>query len=363
MSQVITQSSRDSKQEGEINPSLPLVVMLLLAIVILILSFCLEVLIQYEANIFHLVEISIISIILSIWQLIEVLVLKIYPQHRQIEFIRGLLILQISALLLRVLILLIESWPWREHSNDFGSGFGLIPLAFSTYYIAHFVGLNLLTLGFFSAREQFAQEQLSVARTAEVRLRERERILHELHDGFGSQLVAARIHVQRKGLLQDEAVKIFNECIADLHLIVDVMKEDVLLLHDALVNLWFRLDRRLQNSALKLRVNLDVKTVPLISQETIIQILRIVQEAISNAMQHSGATEIELNAVYSNEQLLISISDNGRGFDESVRLSGNGVRSMKRRAKEIGAQLDLKSDHGAIVQLRLKLDQEDLLLP
>ena len=355
MSQIITQFFKRSNKSDQINPSLPLIVTAVLAIAILILSFCLEVLIQYKANIYHLAEISIVSITLSAWQLIEIILSKFIQHKSQIKIIRGLLILQGGILLLRGGILLIQSSSWTENPYDFGSDAILISLVFSACYIAHFVGLNLLILGFFSASEKVAQEQALIAKTTESKLRERERLIHELHDGFGSQLVAARVHAQREGLSQDETVKIFNECIADLHLIVDVMKDDVLSLHDALVDLRFRLDRRLQSSAVKLSVNLDVKTIPPLSQEAIIQILRIVQEAISNAIQHSGATEVALNAVYSNQQLLVAISDNGKGFNLSNQLSGNGVRNMRRRAHEIGAQFDLKSGHGACVELRLKI--------
>ena len=358
MNEEIDQFFTKSKQELRRSEFTPLLTIFVLAVAILILGFCLEILIQFRGNYHHQLEISLVLVALAVWQGVEIFFIKAGKSSRRTFVMGFLLAFQICVLSSRTIILLLEGERWGPHQDGGGAPSTELLLAYGFFYIVHFCVLTLITFGHFSASQNLAQEQLSLAKVTETRLRERERLLQELHDGFGSQLVAARVHAQREALSQNEAVKIFNECIADLHLIVDVMKTDVISLHDALVDLRFRLDRRLQSSNLKLRVDFDVKAVPFIEQDAIIQILRIIQEAISNAIQHSGATEISLNASYSKNELVVEIRDNGTGFLPSANTPGNGMRNMNRRADDIGAELSFRTDHGAVVEIRLRLGRK-----
>ena len=276
MNEDIDQFFTEPKKEVRRSEFTSLLTIFILAVAILILGFCLEILIQFRANYHHQLEISLLLVTLSVWQGIEMLFLKAGERCRRIFVMSFLLAFQIFVLLSRAIILLLEGERWGPHQDGGGAPSTDFLFIYGFFYVVHFCGLTLMTFGYFSASEKLAQDHLSVAKVTETRLRERERLLQELHDGFGSQLVAARVHAQREGLSQNDAVKIFNECIADLHLIVDVMKTDVVSLNDALVDLQFRLDRRLQSSNLKLRVDFDVKTVPFIEQDAIIQILRII---------------------------------------------------------------------------------------
>ena len=352
------QSITTSKQEARKHEFTPLLTIFILAVAILILGFCLEILIQFRANYHHQLEISLVLVTLAVWQGIEIFLIKAGKPGRRTLVMGLLLAFQICVLLSRSIILLLEGERWGPYQDGGGAPSTQLLFVYGVFYVVHFCVLTLITFGHFSASEKLAQEHLSVAKVTESRLRDRERLLQELHDGFGSQLVAARVHAQREGLSQDEAVKIFNECIADLHLIVDVMKTDVISLHDALVDLRFRLDRRLESSNLKLCVDLDVKAVPFIEQDAIIQILRIIQEAISNAIQHSRATQISLTAGYLKNELVVEIHDNGIGFGPSANISGNGMRNMKRRAHAIGAELCFRTDRGAVVEIRLRLGRQ-----
>ena len=359
MNEKVIQVFTNSKQEARKSPVTPLLTIFILAIVILILGFCLEILVQFRVNYYHQLEISLILLTLAVWQGMEVFFLKIVKPSRRMFFMRFLVTFQICLLLLRAILLLLEGERWGGPQGDHGAPSIELLFVYGFFYVGHFCVLTLITFGHFSASERLAQDRLSVAKVTESRLRERERLLQELHDGFGSQLVAARVHAQREGLSQNQTVKIFNDCIADLHLIVDVMKADAISLHDALVDLRFRLDRRLQSSNLKLQVDFDVKSAPFIEQDAIIQILRIIQEAISNAIQHSCATEIILKVVYSRNELAVEIRDNGKGFVQPASISGNGSRNMKRRAHDIGAELSFRTDHGAIVDMRLRLGRKE----
>ena len=362
MAEVFNRFFMNSKAETPKSPFTPLLTIFILAIAILILGFCLEILVQFRANYYHQLEISLVLVTLAVWQGIEIFFLKAGKPNQRISMMGFFLMFQISVLLLRGVIILLEGERWGADQGGGGAPSIELLCVYGFFHVVHFCVLTLITFGHFSASETLAQEQLSAVKMIETKLRERERLLQELHDGFGSQLVAARVHAQREGLSQKETVKIFNECIADLHLIVDVMKTDVISLHDALVDLRFRLDRRLQSANLKLRADFDVKAVPFLEQESIIQILRIIQEAVSNAIQHSCATEISLKVCYHDDELVVEIRDNGVGFVQPVNMSGNGSRNMMRRAHDIGAELSFRTDHGAVVDMRLRLGRKGILV-
>ncbi|MCP4052636.1 MAG: two-component sensor histidine kinase, partial [Mesoflavibacter sp.] len=76
-----------------------------------------------------------------------------------------------------------------------------------------------------------------------------------------------------------------------------------------------------------------------------IDVYRIIQEAINNAVKHAKATKIVVNFEIVNNDLKISIIDNGVGFDQSTIEAGNGLSSMKKRANEIDANFEMKSSN------------------
>jgi signal transduction histidine kinase len=77
-------------------------------------------------------------------------------------------------------------------------------------------------------------------------------------------------------------------------------------------------------------------------------LLRIGQEALTNAIKYADAGEIRVELVYDNAQCILQVKDDGRGFGVgSVRLSGGfGLLGMSERAERIGAQLRIGSQPG-----------------
>ena len=83
------------------------------------------------------------------------------------------------------------------------------------------------------------------------------------------------------------------------------------------------------------------------SPEVEYQLLRIAQEAINNVVKHSGARRLEVQLEQSPEQIIMSIKDDGAGFDaERQRFGHFGIVGMFERAKEIGANLSIDSKQG-----------------
>ncbi|NOS55563.1 MAG: tetratricopeptide repeat protein [Cyclobacteriaceae bacterium] len=81
----------------------------------------------------------------------------------------------------------------------------------------------------------------------------------------------------------------------------------------------------------------------------------IYKETINNAAKYSQADKIEINLRQQDHFLVMSIKDNGQGFDEQKIKAGNGLRNLRERAKEISATFELKSTVGAGTEVNLKV--------
>lgn len=78
-----------------------------------------------------------------------------------------------------------------------------------------------------------------------------------------------------------------------------------------------------------------------------IEIFRIVQEAVSNAIRHSGGTNVTVRFSSDAEQVRISVSDNGKGFAPGAEYTGHyGLKNMPARAARIGAEFSIESATG-----------------
>lgn len=91
------------------------------------------------------------------------------------------------------------------------------------------------------------------------------------------------------------------------------------------------------------KLNLDVKR----------NIVLFFKEALNNAAKHAHATEVHSDITIYGEHLLISITDNGTGFDAGAVRPGNGLLNLERRARDLGGTMRLSSvpGHGTTVEL------------
>jgi signal transduction histidine kinase len=98
-----------------------------------------------------------------------------------------------------------------------------------------------------------------------------------------------------------------------------------------------------------------LKPVHLEDLTTATHVYRIAQEAVSNAIKHGKAREIQIVLSFENGVLTLAIQDNGVGIQtESPKKKGMGLQVMKYRAGIIGGSIDVrKSEHGTRVTCTL----------
>lgn len=91
----------------------------------------------------------------------------------------------------------------------------------------------------------------------------------------------------------------------------------------------------------------------------------IFKEAVTNAVRHSDCTRLDVDLVQEKEGLVLTITDNGKGFDPGVEVDGNGLINMRRRAERHGGgfEIDSRVGRGTTIKARLHLARSRPLTP
>ena len=186
---------------------------------------------------------------------------------------------------------------------------------------------------------ELARSKLQIANAVEV---ERERLMGEVHDGIGSKLITA-LAVARRENHPTQTVELLRRAVFELKITVDSLdplEGDILALFG---NLRHRLEPDLTRAGLEVRWEAgECPPLAWMDPPNALQFLRIMQEAVSNVIAHSGASEIKFSCMpvthEGRDGLCISVSDNGCGIAVTDRPgeTGRGLRSMQARAEMLG---------------------------
>lgn len=178
----------------------------------------------------------------------------------------------------------------------------------------------------------------------EVMLVERQRIVRDMHDGIGGQLLGLMMQVRSGGATPLEVEQGLQASIADLRLIVDSMDSAEEGLADTLRAFEHRVRSQIEAAGIALDFSAEVDEQIDLGPRPTLQVLRILQEAVTNAMRHSGAKRIAVAAVAPVEgPIRMTVSDDGTGLPDNYR-RGRGLTSMETRARLLGGELVIATD-------------------
>lgn len=180
---------------------------------------------------------------------------------------------------------------------------------------------------------------------------ERKRIAADLHDNIGAYASAIRADVEK---ITDNGFEKNNISLQNLQQhsqeIINSLRDTIWVLNKDNITIT-GIGDRIKNYINKLRpsynniqfhiheeINNDVR----INSQNALNIFRIVQEALHNALKHSQASNISVY-IGSSESFRIKISDDGKGMQNENTVNGNGLRNMQARAREIDMTLSIVS--------------------
>lgn len=192
---------------------------------------------------------------------------------------------------------------------------------------------------------------------------ERERIMRDMHDGIGGQLVSVI------SLLQEQHGELFvriqtrvRQSLMDLRSVIDSLDPVLSDLPTLLGMMRESLQEQLDAASINLTwAATDLPAMGALTPKMSLHIMRIVQEAVANTIKHSGATDLNVASyVEAGEEpcVVVALTDNGKGMGKRVvQQSGRGVSNMRYRAEQIGATLETEeSCDGFCIRLILPLN-------
>jgi signal transduction histidine kinase len=198
-----------------------------------------------------------------------------------------------------------------------------------------------------------ALTQLSELQRKQAVRAERDRFMQDMHDGLGSQLITSMRAAERGILTHDAMRDVLLSCLDEMHFAIEALKETGDDLFVVLADYRYRLDTRLEAAGIALTWQMMHTDKLSLSATAVTQTLRIINEAISNALKHASSQRISvqgrLDEIAAVPRYRIDVIDFGSGFAPHASPiaqpgnRGNGLKNMRRRAESIGADVHIHS--------------------
>jgi signal transduction histidine kinase len=198
--------------------------------------------------------------------------------------------------------------------------------------------------------------QLAELRVEQVTEKERKRIAGDLHDDLGAKLLTI-VHTSESERISTLA----REALEEMRLSVRGLTGKPMRLADALADWRAETVLRLGQA----NIEADWRSPPdeteqLLPARGFVQTTRILREAVSNIIKHSGASHCKVRCTISDRQFGLTVQDNGKGIPMELdgKLDrGHGMSSMKHRAKQMQGQCLVESGpgYGTVIRLTLPL--------
>ncbi len=277
---------------------------------------------------------------------------------------RGFLITDVAA----VLSYVIATWPAQ-------------PAVLNEYFErlitrVFFLVLVALIARALAAQERQKQQDLAALTEALSVSEERRRLARDLHDGVGHVLtrVILSLELGRRMLRQpvaEASVVAAEECVAqqatalrgameEMRQLVATLRTDTAAFQIGAAVLQMA-EQLSQPGHLEVKSDITTQSIPL-SPHRQYHLSRVIQEALTNCVRHSGATlatvELKVEEDPLGEPVVVAtVTDNGKGFDPEapVQRPGHGLTGMRERLAPYQGQIEIRSAPGAGTTLRARL--------
>lgn len=218
-------------------------------------------------------------------------------------------------------------------------------------------------------KEILKQQDLATKGIIEAEERERKRIASDLHDGIGQMFSAVRMNLSSistdidfkntdKKILYDKTIGLVDESCKEVRAISHNMMPNVLLrsgLASAVRDFISKIDDSvlkvsLETYGLNDRLDSNIETV----------LYRVIQESVNNVIKHSGANQLDIQINVEENEITVTIEDNGKGFDTSNKdnFSGIGLKNIITRVEFLKGTVEWDSSvgNGTLVAIHIPLN-------
>jgi signal transduction histidine kinase len=244
----------------------------------------------------------------------------------------------------------------------------------SVFFLLVAVGIIVLVLVYQRRQGQYVQEKAALQAAFEKELLEAQlemqeltlkNISQEIHDNIGQTLSLAKlnlntIHPEKTAGLPEKVAntkQLVSKAILDLRSLSKTLHTEAVLQSGFVDAVAAEMSQVEKAGVFRTSFDVSGTPVPVDAQKELI-LFRAVQEALNNAIKHSGADRIEVHLWYSATELQVAVRDNGTGFNATNpdAGTGSGLRNLRNRAKLIGGTLQINPlQPGTEIRLNLPI--------
>jgi signal transduction histidine kinase len=246
----------------------------------------------------------------------------------------------------------------------------LLAGCFAVALLATFFSVRVATNLFKQMEDQTGELDRVSWQLLEKQEQAAQRFSHELHDELGQALAATKANLQAMRPSSPNDMDRVRDCVSLADGAIENVREMSQLLHPRVLDdfglvggLRWLCERFSQRTGIQ--VNYESNFEGRLPDESRTHMFRIAQEALTNAIRHSGATSIDVQLRASGDRITLLIRDNGSGIQEARNGEprGIGLLGMRARARMAGGQFSIESSKGKgtriLVMLPVAKDHDD----
>jgi PAS domain S-box-containing protein len=283
----------------------------------------------------------------------------------------------------------------RTNDKSIWLGTWLVPLRDASGNISGVMGVSRditmqkhTEMEILSSREQLeklVEERTAELTTSQIQLRqltnqlvtaleeERRRISRELHDEASQALISLKYNIasiesdipENKTLTRQHLVDsmgIIDQVMSQIRTLTHSLRPPVLEIAGIDLSLKEYCEEITKRTGLS--IHYQGEEIPGLPYEIGISLYRFVQEALTNILKHAHATQVEIRLQYRKKQIALTVSDNGRGMEDTAQSDGIGLIGIEERINLIGGFLQTHTRKGLGVKITAyvpwpRLEEED----
>ena len=222
---------------------------------------------------------------------------------------------------------------------------------------------------------QLTQQQNLLSAQLEIQENTFRKISEEIHDNISLSLTLAKLNLNTcdrnnpNSVISsiDSAVDLISKSLIDLNDISKSMDGDLIEQYGLLHTLEYEKNVLQRSGTHSVNIWIDGNPEYLPSTQELL-IFRMIQEACNNIIKHAEASIISIRIEYQPQTLVVSVSDNGKGFDASAtelnakQKRSSGLKNIRNRASLMNGEVILKSEEckGSTITIKIPLQKNDL---
>lgn len=207
--------------------------------------------------------------------------------------------------------------------------------------------------------EKNRYQRLLTEQMIEVQEREREWIGRELHDNVNQVLTSVKLTLETASLengspLISRSIQLINSSISEIRKLSHQLSAPTLGTRSLVDSIHALIENFTSTTSIKFHFSHTDYTKRVVMSQKL-ALYRILQEQLNNIVKYAGASEVFISLAHRDEKVVLTVKDNGKGFDPAVKRSGMGINNMVSRASVFEGEVEIRTAPGKGCLLRVAI--------